>query len=187
MRLAQTFVQSRAIAEEVAQETWVGVLQGIDRFEGRSSLKTWIFQILVNRAKTRGQREARNIPFSALELEANADGPSVDPNLFAGSGAEYPDHWLTAPQPWEQSPEQALLSQECIMHIEQSIADLPPIQREVIALRDLQGWSSDETCNILGVSESNCRVLLHRARSKVRRAIEEYLGANQKCRRHPKD
>lgn len=181
VRLAQTFVPSHAIAEEVAQETWVGVLQGIDRFEERSSLKTWIFQILVNRAKTRGQREARNISFSALEPETGS--PSVDPSRFAGPNSEYPDHWLVAPQPWNLTPEQALLSQECKGHIEQAIAGLPPIQREVITMRDVQGWSSEEVCNILGVSESNCRVLLHRARSRVRRAMEEYLGADQGCRR----
>jgi len=187
VRLAQTFVPSQAIAEEVAQETWVGVLQGIDRFEERSSLKTWIFQILVNRAKTRGQREARSISFSAMDLEPDTCGPSVDPSRFAGPDSEYPDHWLVAPQPWNLTPEQALLSQECKGHIEQAIAGLPPIQREVITMRDVQGWSSEEVCNILGVSESNVRVLLHRARSKVRRTMEEYLGANQECRRRSKD
>ena len=178
VRLAQTFVPSQAIAEEVAQETWVGVLQGIDRFEERSSLKTWIFQILMNRAKTRGQREARNVSFSALELETGS--PSVDPSRFAGPDSECPDSWLVAPQPWNLTPEQALLSQECKRHIDQAIADLPPIQREVITMRDVQGWSSEEVCNVLAVTESNCRVLLHRARSRVRRAMEEYLGAKQR-------
>lgn len=187
VRLAQTFVPSQAIAEEVAQETWVGVLQGIDRFEGRSSLKTWIFQILVNRAKTRGQREARNVSFSALEQEAETRGPSVDPSRFAGPDSEYPDHWLVAPQPWNLTPEQALLSQECKGHIDQAIADLPPVQRQVITMRDVQGWSSEEVCNVLDLSESNCRVLLHRARSRVRRAMEEYLGADPRCRRQPKN
>jgi RNA polymerase sigma-70 factor, ECF subfamily len=187
IRLAQTFVASQAIAEEVAQETWVGVLQGIDRFEERSSLKTWIFQILVNRAKTRGQREARNVSFSALELETDTWGPSVDPSRFAGPDSEYPDHWLVAPRPWELTPEQALLSQECRAYIEQAIADLPPIQRKVITLRDVQGWTAEEVCNILAVSESNCRVLLHRARSRVRQAMEEYLGANHGCRRQSRN
>jgi RNA polymerase sigma-70 factor, ECF subfamily len=180
-------VPSQAIAEEVAQETWVGVLQGIDGFEERSSLKTWIFQILVNRAKTRGQREARSISFSAMNLESDTCCPSVDPSFFAGPDSEYPNHWLVAPQPWDLTPEQALLSQECRAHIEQAIADLQPIQREVMTLRDVQGWSAEEVCNILGVSESNCRVLLHRARCKVRRAMEEYLGANQGCRRQSKN
>ena len=183
VRLAQTFVPNQAIAEEVAQETWVGVLQGIDRFEERSSLKTWIFQILVNRAKTRGQREARNVSFSALEPETDVCGPSVDPSRFAGPDSECPGRWLLAPQPWNLTPEQALLSQECKGHIDEAIAGLPPIQRRVITLRDVQGWSSEEVCNVLAVSESNCRVLLHRARSKVRRAMEEYLGANRRCRR----
>jgi RNA polymerase sigma-70 factor (ECF subfamily) len=186
VRLAQTFVPSQAIAEEVAQETWLGVLQGIDRFQERSSLKTWIFQILVNRAKTRGQREARTISFSSIDLEPDTCGPSVDPSRFAGPDSEHPDHWFVAPQPWNLTPEQALLSQECQGHIEQAIAGLPLIQREVITMRDVQGWSSEEVCNILGVSETNCRVLLHRARSRVRRAMEEYLGADQGCRRQSK-
>lgn len=186
VRLAQTFVPSQAIAEEVAQETWVGVLQGIDRFEERSSLKTWIFQILVNRARTRGEREARSVSFSAIDLETDNCGPSVDPSSFAGPESEYPDHWLVPPRPWNLTPEQALLSQECKGHIERAIAGLPPIQREVITMRDVQGWSSEEVCNILGVSESNCRVLLHRARSRVRRAMEEYLGVDQECRRQSK-
>jgi RNA polymerase sigma-70 factor (ECF subfamily) len=187
VRLAQTFVSSNAVAEEVAQETWLGVLNGIDRFEGRSSLKTWIFQILTNRARTRGEREARSISFSALKRESDDGTASVDPILFAGSDSEYPDHWKNAPSEWDLTPEQALLSQECRAYIDQAIAGLPADQREVIVLRDVQGFSSEEVCNILGVSESNCRVLLHRARAKVRQALESYLGANRRWKRQSRN
>jgi RNA polymerase sigma-70 factor (ECF subfamily) len=180
VRLAMIYVSSRAVAEEVAQETWLGVLQGLERFEGRSSLKTWIYRILTNRAKTRGQREARNVPFSDLvNAEVEADEPSVDPSRFNPSDhPNWPDHWgpMDAPQSWDAIPEQQFLSQETKDHILQTIAILPPAQREVINLRDIEGWSSTEVCTVLGISEANQRVLLHRARSKVRRALELYFG-----------
>jgi RNA polymerase sigma-70 factor (ECF subfamily) len=183
LRVARIYVSDRSVAEEVVQETWLGVLRGLDNFEGRCSLKTWIFQILINRARTRGQREARSIPFSALAgHDAEGADPVVDPSRFAGSDSEYPDHWLTGPQRWDMTPEQLLLSQECRAYIEQAIAELPPFQRQVITLRDVQGWGSAEICNVLQISESNCRVLLHRARSRVRQAMENYLGANQGIR-----
>jgi RNA polymerase sigma-70 factor (ECF subfamily) len=179
LRVARAYVSDQAVAEEVVQETWLGVLRGLGRFQGRCSLKTWIFQILINRAITRGQREARTISFSALagsELEESQ--PTVDPSRFAGPNAEYPDHWAMAPQEWDMTPEQLLLSNECRTHIEQAIAALPPVQRQVITLRDVQGWTNEEICNTLGISESNCRVLLHRARSRVRQVMEDYLGEN---------
>ena len=177
VRLAQSFVNNRAVAEEVAQETWVAVLQGIDRFEGRSSLKTWIFQILINRAKTRGVREARSINFSAMSDKNSESGSSVDPSRFLSSDdSQHPDGWASQPQQWDMTPEQLLLSQECRTFIEQAIASLPELQKEVIMLRDVQGWDNDEICSILGISEANCRVLLHRARSRVRQALENYLG-----------
>jgi len=179
LRVARTYVSDRAIAEEVVQETWLGVLRGLGSFEGRCSLKTWIFQILINRARTRGQREARTIPFSALASpDTEETFPAVDPSRFAGPDSEYPDHWATAPQQWDMTPEQLLLSGECRAYLEQAIADLPPVQRQVITLRDIQGWDSEEVCNVLKISESNCRVLLHRARSRVRQVMEDYLGAN---------
>jgi RNA polymerase sigma-70 factor (ECF subfamily) len=179
LRVARTYVSDGAVAEEVVQETWLGVLRGLNNFEGRCSLKTWIFQILINRARTRGQREARSIPFSALAGPDTADEPAVDPGRFAGPDSEFPNHWLTEPRQWDMTPEQLLLSQECRTYIEQAIAELPPLQNQVITLRDVQGWTSEEICNALQISESNCRVLLHRARSRVRRALESYLGVGQ--------
>jgi RNA polymerase sigma-70 factor (ECF subfamily) len=178
VRLAQIYVSSRAVAEEVAQETWLGVLQGLDRFEGRSSLKTWIFRILTNRAKTRGQREARSVPFSDLvAIELEVDEPAVDPSRFLPpDDPDWPGHWVTNPQSWAEIPEQRFLSQETTERILTVIATLPPSQREVITLRDIEGWGSAEVCTALGLSEANQRVLLHRARSKVRQALEQYFG-----------
>jgi RNA polymerase sigma-70 factor (ECF subfamily) len=170
-------VGDHALAEEVAQETWLGVLRGLDRFEGRSSLKTWLFSILVNRAKTRGQRESRSIPFSALwDPDAEPDEPAVEPDrFFPPDHPDWPGHWAAFPKSWDQVPEEALLSQEALAVIQTAVAGLPPSQREVITLRDIQGWTSDEVCNVLNIGETNQRVLLHRARSKVRHALERYL------------
>jgi len=178
VRLAQSFVNNRAIAEEVAQDTWVAVLQGVERFEGRSSLKTWIFQIRINRAKTRGVREARSVPFSAFSgLHSEGGCSSVDPTRFLSSDdSEHPGGWASQPQQWDMTPEQLLLSQECRILIEQAITSLPELQKEVITLRDVQGRDNDEICVVLGISEANCRVLLHRARSRMRQALENYLG-----------
>jgi RNA polymerase sigma-70 factor (ECF subfamily) len=180
VRLAMIYVSSRAVAEEVAQETWLGVLQGLDRFEGRSSLKTWIYRILTNRAKTRGQREARNVTFSDLvDIELDSDEPSVDPSRFnPPDHPKWPEHWsgTDAPQSWNTIPEQHFLSRETREHILKAIAALPAAQREVMTLRDIEGWRSDEVCTVLGLSEANQRVLLHRARSKVRRALEMYFA-----------
>ncbi|HEX2713013.1 MAG TPA: sigma-70 family RNA polymerase sigma factor [Candidatus Acidoferrales bacterium] len=176
VRLAHCFVNSRAAAEEVAQETWLGVLHGIDRFEGRSSLKSWIFRILTNRAKTRGAREGRNLPFSVLwKPTAEPAEFAVPPERFRGPDDEWPDHWATPPQGWGADPEKQLLARETRALIEEAIEALPPSQREVITLRDVEGWTSEEVCNVLGVSETNQRVLLHRARSKVRGALERHL------------
>ncbi|HEX9372721.1 MAG TPA: sigma-70 family RNA polymerase sigma factor [Roseiflexaceae bacterium] len=176
LRLAMLYVPSRAVAEEVAQETWLGVLQGIGRFEGRSSLKTWIFRILTNRARTRGQREGRSVPFSALAGAAAEPGePAVDPDRFLPPEHEDAGWWVSYPQSWHDRPEERLLSQETQSVLRQAIDALPPSQREVITLRDLEGWASDEVCGALSVSEANQRVLLHRARSKVRRALEQYF------------
>jgi RNA polymerase sigma-70 factor, ECF subfamily len=170
LRLARTFVSSRAIAEEVVQETWLGVLRGIGRFEGRSSLKTWIFRILANVARTKGERESRSFPFSSLE-QAGSDEPSVDPDRFDSGGG-----WSSPPATWEDVPEDRLLSRETLASIDDAIATLPPAQRTVITLRDVNGWTSDEVCNVLDISETNQRVLLHRARSKVRRELEQQLS-----------
>ncbi len=178
LRLAMLYVSSRAVAEEVVQETWLGVLQGLRRFEGRSALKTWIFRILVNTAKTRAQRENRTIPFSALAaLDTDGDEPAVEPERFLpADDPQWPGHWAAPPESWEGQPEERLLAGEARERIQAAIDALPPTQREVITLRDVVGWSSEEVCNLLAISETNQRVLLHRARSRVRRALEQYLA-----------
>src|SRR5436305_2831132 len=169
LRMALVFVPSKAVAEEVVQETWMGVLQGLSRFEGRSSLKTWIFRILTNCAKTRAQREGRSIPFSSLpEFDSNAGEPAVDSHRFRSPDQQWAGQWISFPRSWDEIPEERILSDETRAHIEAAIAALPPSQREVITLRDIDGWTAEETCSFLGVSEANQRVLLHRARSKVR-------------------
>jgi len=176
LRLAMAYVSDRSIAEEVVQETWMGVLEGVDRFEGRSSLKTWIFRILTNKAKTRGVRESRHVSFSPLAAsEENPEEPAVDPTRFQTTG-HWAGYWVSYPQPWdENTPEKLLLSQEGTTFLEQAIEALPGKLRQIIVMRDVEGLSSDEACNILGISETNQRVLLHRARSRVRKALEKYL------------
>jgi RNA polymerase sigma-70 factor (ECF subfamily) len=172
LRLAELYVRSRAIAEEVVQEAWLGVLKGSGRFEGRSSLKTWIFRIVANKAKTRAAREGRSVPFSALSPQ----GPSVDPDRFRGPEDRYPGHWAAPPSSW--APEERLLAAETLEIVERTIAELPPPQAIVLTMRDVEGFEADEVCEALELSEGNQRVLLHRARSKVRRALEEYLDAS---------
>jgi RNA polymerase sigma-70 factor (ECF subfamily) len=177
LRVAQIYVTSRAVAEEVVQETWIGVLNGIDRFEERSSLKTWIFRILTNIAKTRAQREGRTLPFSALERPNGVPEPAVVAERFLPPDHErWPGHWWSRPEPW---PEERLLAAETRAVVEQAIEQLPPAQRAVISLRDVEGWSSEEVRNALALTETNQRVLLHRARSKVRQALENYLSEAQ--------
>jgi RNA polymerase sigma-70 factor (ECF subfamily) len=180
MRLALMHVPSRAIAEDVVADTWLGVIKGIDRFEGRSALRTWIFQILLNIARTRGRREKRTLPFSSLRRgsEDGADEPAVDPDRFQGSDGVRPGWWSKPPAEWEGA-DLRLESDETRDLLLRAIADLPPRQRDVIVLRDLQGYSSEEARNILGVGETNQRVLLHRARSKVRAALEDHFEAGQ--------
>jgi RNA polymerase sigma-70 factor, ECF subfamily len=172
VRVAQMYVRDRATAEEVVQETWLAVLNGIDRFEGRSSLKTWLFRILTNRAKTRGERDGRMIPFSSLAGAGEDDEPSVDPDRFLGPDSAQPGAWAAPPRAW---PEDRVLAQETLGVIEMAIEQLPETQREVIRLRDVEGWSPMEVADALEISDGNQRVLLHRARSKVRAALESYL------------
>ena len=162
-RVARTFVRTPSAADDVVQETWLGVIRGLPEFEGRSSLRTWIFRILVNRARTRGVRDARSVPFSALEVD---DGPAVDPAAFGADG-----RWTSAPPRLECDPETNLLSTELREHLLQAIDELGPAQRAVITLRDLVGVSAEEVCELLELSEGNQRVLLHRARSRVRAAL----------------
>jgi RNA polymerase sigma-70 factor, ECF subfamily len=174
LRVAQMYVPSRAVAEEVVQEAWLGVLTGIDRFEQRSSLKTWVYRILTNRAKTRGERERRTIPFSALvTAEAERDDPAVDPSRFQGSNDAHPGGWASPPDAW---PQERLLAAETRGVIDTAINALPEAQRLVITLRDVQGFGADEVAELLDISDVNQRVLLHRARSKVRAALEAHLG-----------
>jgi RNA polymerase sigma-70 factor (ECF subfamily) len=172
VRLARMYVRQHSVAEEVAQETWLAVLNGIDRFEGRSSLKTWLFRILTNRAKTRGERESRSVPFSSM---GDPDEPVVDPDRFRPEGEQYAGGWKEFPVPWEGDPEERLLAGEARALILATIEELPPNQRAVITLRDIEGFDAEDVCNVLEVSDTNQRVLLHRARSKVRRALEQYL------------
>jgi RNA polymerase sigma-70 factor, ECF subfamily len=174
LRVAQMYVSSRAVADEVVQEAWLGVLKGIGRFEGRSSLKTWLFRIVANTAKTRGVREARSVPFSALGDETEGES-SVDPDRFLGAGERFPGHWAVPPESWAGAPEERLVAHETLDVIEREIDRLPPAQRAVITMRDVQGFTSEEVCNALDLTETNQRVLLHRARSKVRQALEEYM------------
>ena len=171
LRVARMFVPTSALAEDVVQETWLAVLNGINRFEGRSSLKTWIFRILTNTAKTRGERERRSVPFSTLDPEEGGFEPAVERSRFTGTG-----HWAVLPRAW---PEDRLLANETRSMIERAIERLPPSQRTVITLRDVEGWTADEVRNALELSETNQRVLLHRARAKVRGALEQYLSEEQ--------
>jgi RNA polymerase sigma-70 factor, ECF subfamily len=162
------------------QEAWLGVLRGIERFEGRSSLGTWLHRIVANLAKTRAAGEARSVPFSALAgADVEEEGPSVPPERFRGPGDRWAGHWATPPQPWGR-PEHELLSAETRACILAAINALPQSQRRVITLRDVEGWSAEEVCNVLELSETNQRVLLHRARTKVRQALDEYLSGNQR-------
>jgi RNA polymerase sigma-70 factor (ECF subfamily) len=163
------FVQARAVAEEVVQDTWIAVLEGIERFEGRSTLRTWVFTILTNRAKTRAMRERRSIPFSALAGE----GPAVEPERFLPTSDGWAGHWAAPLGPLP--PDELLLASETRNHLAAAIRDLTPSQRSVLSLRDVEGWSADEVCNVLELSETNQRVLLHRGRSTVRQALERYL------------
>jgi RNA polymerase sigma-70 factor (ECF subfamily) len=173
LRVAQMYVSTRAVAEEVVQEAWLGVLKGIDRFEGRSSLKSWLFRIVVNTAKTRGVREARSLPFSAL-AEGGGEG-TVPADRFLGAGERFPGHWSVPPASWAGIPEDRLLSAETMDVVRRTIDSLPPAQKRVLTLRDVEGFSAEEVCNALDLTETNGRVLLHRARAKVRAALEEYL------------
>lgn len=177
VRVASLYVRNRAVAEEVVQEAWLGVLKGIDRFEGRSTFKTWLFRILTNTAATRAGREGRTIPFSALAGDELADDePSVDADRFLPHGARWANHWASSPLRFDDLPEGRLLSSETLAVAQAAIEALPEVQRAVITMRDVAGFSSEEVCGELGLSEGNQRVLLHRARTTVRVALERHLG-----------
>ncbi len=177
LRMARLYVSTDAAAEEVLQETWLGVLRGLDRFEGRSTLKTWIYRILINVAKTRGVRDSRSLPFSSAFAGAEDDEDALGHDRFLSADhGRYPGHWAVGPVPW---PADALETAEVLRVIEESVERLPGRQREVITLRDMVGCTAEETCNALGLSENNQRVLLHRARTRVRAALEKELGATE--------
>jgi RNA polymerase sigma-70 factor (ECF subfamily) len=172
VRVARMHVASEAAAEEVAQEAWLGVLYGLARFEGRCSLKGWIFSIVVNCARSRGARDKRTVPMSSLGAE-DEGGPSVHPDRFLDDGhPRWPGHWSQPPAAWGEDD---LVSRETLEAIGAAMATLPPKQRVVMTMRDVEGLGSEETCQVLGLSEANQRVLLHRARSKVRKALESYM------------
>lgn len=173
LRVALHYVATSDTAAEVVQETWLGVLRGLDRFEGRSSLRTWIFRILTNTAKTRGQRDRRTVPFSALGDEPDA----IDEDWFLPADhPQWPGHWAILPEPW---PEDRLVDREIRARLDRAIDALPASQRAVITLRDVEGLSSAEVCNVLELTETNQRVLLHRARTRVRRELADYLGEGE--------
>ncbi len=174
LRLAMLYVTAWPVAEEVVQETWMSVFEHLGHFEGRSSLRTWMFRILTNCAKTRAQREGRSIPFSSHSgMSTDRTEPAVETDRFLPTDHHWAGHWVSVKR--EELPEENLLSQETRLCLERAIEALPPNQREIIILRDIEGWTSDEICSILGISEGNQRVLLHRARSKVRSALEKYF------------
>jgi RNA polymerase sigma-70 factor (ECF subfamily) len=174
LRVARAHVSTQASAEEVVQDTWLAVITGLDGFEGRSSLRTWVFSILVNKAKTRGVKEGRTLPFSSVAPEDA--GPTVDPSRFQGEGEPHPGGWRPdgAPRAWVPSPEDAAVAAEVRGLLAEAIDALPERQRVVITLRDVQGLTSAEVSEVLEISPENQRVLLHRARAKVRAALESY-------------
>ena len=160
LRLARAYVPSRAVAEEVVQDTWLGVMRGIERFEGRSSFKTWLFRILVNRARTTGEKERRVAP-----------GPTVDPSRFGEN-----DAWVDPPAPWTDEVEDRLTAVATVTRIKAALQELPPGPRQVVLLRDVDGLSSSEVCEVLSISEGNQRVLLHRGRARIRALLEAEMG-----------
>lgn len=173
LRLAQLYVPTRAVAEEVVQETWLAVVRGLGSFEGRSSLRTWIFRILLNKAKSSGLAERRNLPLDDLD-GGDAEAHAVDPSRFAGRPRGY---WSSPPNHWDELPEDRLLARETLAVMERAMEGLPRGQQAVFELRDLQHWTAVEVCEALGITEANQRVLLHRARGRMRTAIEEYFDA----------
>jgi RNA polymerase sigma-70 factor (ECF subfamily) len=175
LAVARGYVRSQSVAEEVAQEAWLRVLNNLDRFEGRSSLRTWVLRIVANTAQTRGIREARVVPVSSLRSEG--EEPTVEPERFRGAGDPFPGHWWSYPTDWRTVPESQLLSQETLDVVKAAIDELPDLQRSVIAMRDVAGCDSDDVCQMLEISEGNQRVLLHRARAQVRTALERHLDA----------
>ena len=172
LAMSMSYVRSPSVAEEVVQETWLTVLRTLDRFEGRSSFKTWIFGILINLSRARRRQESRFLSASSLveAIRSRRGGPTVSPRRFGADGI-----WSDPPRPWAGLPEATLLSRETLDRVRAAIDALPARQREVIVLRDVAGWTANEVCSVLGITPANHRVRLHRARAAVRRALEDYL------------
>jgi RNA polymerase sigma-70 factor, ECF subfamily len=174
-RVARGYVASDAVADEVVQETWMAIVTGIDRFEGRSALSTWMFSILTHQAKSHSARERRAVPLSSV-APVDVEGPAVDADRFQKDDEAWPGHWATPPRPW-QKPERRLLSLEARELLKKALPELPDRQRLIVVLRDVEGLSAEEVCDLLGLSQENQRVLLHRGRSRLRAALEEYFDA----------
>ena len=164
LRLARTMVPSRAVAEEVVQDTWLGLVRGINRFEGRSSVRTWLFHVLVNRARSTGVHERR----PTMGITA---GPSVDPSRFGPEGG-----WADPPVPWPEEVDDRLVAAQLAERVRPLIDELPDMQRQVVTLRDVEGLSAQEVCDVLGLTEGNQRVLLHRGRARLRSMLEREMG-----------
>lgn len=174
LAVARGYVRTRSVAEEVVQEAWLGVLKGLERFEGRSTLRTWVLQIVANVARKRAVGEARSLPFSSFEREEH-DAPAVEPERFRRADEPYPGGWRSFPSDWQTLPEPRLLARETLGVVDQAIEELPDAQRSVITLRDVTGCGAEEVCEALGISEGNQRVLLHRARARVRARLERHF------------
>ncbi len=176
IRMAMGYVADREVAEEVVQDTWMAVIESLDRFEGRSSLRTWIFGIMIHKAKDRGVREKRHTTFSEFETYEGDNEEAVDPSRFQQSG-EWAGHWAFPPQPWDdQTPEKLMASQQAVGAMNKAIEALPATLRDVLVLRDIEGVEAKEACEILKITETNLYVRLHRARERVRVAVEKALG-----------
>jgi RNA polymerase sigma-70 factor, ECF subfamily len=171
-RVARGYVDSEAVADEIVQEAWLAVLTSIHRFEGRSALRTWIVSIVVNQAKSHSSRERRTLPLSCVGT--SGEGPAVDADRFQNADDAWPGHWATPPRPWDK-PERRLLSLEARSRMKEALAQLPERQRLIVGLRDIDGYSAEEVCELLDLSQENQRVLLHRGRSRLRACLEEYV------------
>lgn len=176
VRLVRVYVKSDSCAEDVAQETWIGVLAGLPGYQGRSTFRSWLFRIAINIAKKRATRDARSIPFSALD-SPDSEEHAVESNRFMEPDQRWAGHWSSPPSPWRDA-EQRLLARETLEAVARAIEELPENQRQVITLRDMQGLTAEETTEILELNEGHQRVLLHRARSKVRAMLEIHFGRN---------
>jgi RNA polymerase sigma-70 factor (ECF subfamily) len=181
IRMAMGYVADREVAEEVVQDTWMAAIESLNRFEGRSSLRTWICGILIHKAKDRGVREKRHTTFSAFESYDDDNDEAVDPSRFQQTG-EWAGHWAFPPQPWDdQTPEKLLASQQAVNAMQRAIDALPATLKEVLILRDVEGVDAKEVCEMLKITETNLYVRLHRARERVRAAVETYLEGGKKA------